>query len=87
MRNACASRTDYVRSLIVLSRARCFLTVTVLRISNPSFRRFLTALSFGHAGRIDLAYSQPINARYFRAIIVHVAYRSELRLVGVTVRT
>jgi hypothetical protein len=30
MRNACASRTDHVRSLMVLSRARCFLTIAVI---------------------------------------------------------
>jgi hypothetical protein len=27
VRNACASRTDHVRSLVVLLRARCFLTL------------------------------------------------------------
>jgi hypothetical protein len=30
VRNACASCTDHVRSLVVLSRARCFLTREVI---------------------------------------------------------
>ena len=32
MRNACASRTDHVRSLVVLLRARCFLTYSYINL-------------------------------------------------------